>query len=170
MLAVVRTFRLHKPLLTLAIAASLTLFACNATDSSEDIEGPGAGGSVDMTYDGLLWQQGVGLCPGTDDYISTFAMTSGDISRVLYIQTKTFPATGSLTVWGGANDPDSLSAGEVGVSLVSTDFNFVNATGGTITITRPSSSTVRFQGTNIPFDNGKTATFTVTATMACTEP
>ena len=163
-------FVLRKHLLLAAtFVASLTLLACNSTDSDSSEEGDGPGGNAAMTYDGLSWQQGVGICPGTDDYISTFAMTSGDISRVLYIQTKTFPAAGSFTVWGGANDPDSLSAGEVGVSLVSTDFNFVNATGGTVTVTRPSASSVRFEGTSIPFDNGKTATFTVTATMACNE-
>lgn len=162
-----RTFRLHNTMFALAIAASLTLFACNATESIEETTEPGA---TAMTYDGKSWQQTLGFCPGTDNVTSTFTMASGDISRVLYIQTKTFPAAGSFTVWGGANDPDSLSAGEVGVSLVDTDFSFVNATGGTITITRPSSSTVRFEGTSIPFDNGKTATFAVTATMGCTEP
>jgi hypothetical protein len=161
-----RTRSLKSVLSVFAFAASLAFFACTST-SSEEEEVIG-GGSAEMTYDGKSWEQATGICPGNTDYVSTFTLTSGDESRVLYIQGKSAPVAGTYPVSRGVDHPDSIATGQVAVSIYNTDFSSVNATGGTVTISKPSSSTVRFEGASVTFDNGKTAVFTVTATFGCT--
>lgn len=155
-------------LLAATSAIMLALFACNSTDSSDGTKGSGK--NAHLTYEGKSWTLMQGICPGTTDYVTTFSLSHNDDARILYIQTKAFPTAGTYTVWGAANNNDSLAANEVGVSIYDVGFNAVNATGGTLTITRPSSTTLRFEGANIPFDNGKTASFSLTATAGCTAP
>lgn len=147
-----------------ALVLSALLSACNATDSGEK-DGGGSGSGLSMRYDGKTWPMAVGICPGTTDYVSTFTLTNGDDSRVLYVQSaaSTGLSSGTFTVAGGADEADSLEAGTVGVSLYDLDFNFVAATGGSVTITFPTSSTARFEGTGVTFANGKTGSFTVVA-------
>jgi hypothetical protein len=156
---------LKSTLFVSAFAASLSLLACTTSASEDGLSAGGSNGTV--SYDGKSWGLVTGICPGTTDYISTFSMMSGDDSRVLYIQTKTTPTAGTYSVTHGANDPDSLGTGEVGVSIYDLDFSFVSGTAGTVTISRPTSSTVLFEGTAVSFDNGKTASFSATATFGC---
>lgn len=157
-----------------ALSACLGLFACNSTEpSDEDGENLGPdipSGSSAMNYDGKSWSLLLGMCRGSTRGASNFTLLNGSDSRILYIQNRNFPANGTYAVRGAATVADSLDADEAGVSMYKGDTLSAKATGGALVVTRLSASTLRFEGTNIRFDNGKAASFALTATVACAQP
>jgi hypothetical protein len=150
------------------LAASFALFGCNSTSSDDvDDRDRDSGGSASLTYDGQAWKLAAGVCAGSTDFISSFNFTRGETHMALYIQGRDYPAPGTYTVSSGVTDADMLVGDEVAVSLSDLNFNVMSATGGTITISRVSGSSLRFASESVAFEGGKDATFDVTTTIGC---
>ncbi len=154
-----------------ALAASFALFGCNSTSADDaDERDHGFGGTGELTYDGQVWDLAAGVCAGSEDFVSTLNFTHDEMHLVLYVQGRGSPTPGTYTVVGGITDAEQLQSGEVTMSLTDLNFNIVAATGGSITISRPSGSGLRFASESVTFEGGKTATFDATATIGCAAP